>query len=229
MKSWAQLGMVVLLGLSAAGGATPALSVSPPNEQVDIGSGGAPSLTGSLGGSITGGSSLVQDLLVTVDFGELSPINTNSITKAVIPVSVRSSGDYAVTVSVVGATGGDPNSVQLSDIGFGVGNLQPIGPKASSCGINSVFNPLFNSNPSTTVSTNSAGRATYVSSVANIGASAVILSGPQLSKNGAIKPRGNNGYTFDVVLTVVPQFFTPGNFTLTLNFVIRSTCDSCGC
>ncbi|HEY0100209.1 MAG TPA: hypothetical protein VGB76_14765, partial [Pyrinomonadaceae bacterium] len=43
----------------------------------DLGGGGLPTITGALNGSVSGTSSTTQDLVVTVNFGEVSPLNAN--------------------------------------------------------------------------------------------------------------------------------------------------------
>jgi hypothetical protein len=202
-----------LLGLGA--GSAPAQGR---RDTFDIGSGGLPTITGALQGSVTGSASIFSNLVVTVNFGELSPINTNSVVKVVVPVAIRSTEPYRVTAAVTGTTGGSPNQVQLSDIGFGVQNLRSLGRRASRCGGNSIINPTFNNDPA--LSVNLMGRAAYPSTLASLGASTVILNGPELTR-GRVRPRRtDNGWAFDAVLAVAPQFYAPSNFTLTLTFTI---------
>ena len=50
-------------------------------QALDISSGGLPTITGAVNGSITGSASVQNDLVVTVNFGEVSPLNTNAIMK----------------------------------------------------------------------------------------------------------------------------------------------------
>ena len=188
----------------------------------DIGSAGASTITGSIGGSVIGSSSPLSDLVVTVNFGELTPANTNSVIKVVVPVAIRSTNEYQVTVSVTGTTGTDPNSVQLSDIGFGIQNFRSLGANATPCGANSVINNFFNNDPTTSVTTNPVtGRAEYTSSLANVGASALLINGPILSIFQGIgnwRRDPDNGRAFDVILAIKPQWFEPGTFNLTLTF-----------
>ncbi|HLG14245.1 MAG TPA: hypothetical protein VJH03_07045 [Blastocatellia bacterium] len=195
----------------------------------DIGSAGPPTITGSLGGSVTGSASVLSDLVVTVNFGEMTPINTNDIIKVVVPISIRSTNEYEVTVSIAGTVGADPNAVQLSDIGFGIQNFRSLGGNTTPCSANSVINPSFYNDPATSVTINPAtGRAQYPSSLANVGGSGVpggstlLINGPVLSifqgGVGNWRRQTDNGRTFDAVLAVKPQFFTPSTFTLTLTF-----------
>lgn len=189
----------------------------------DIGSAGLPTITGSVGGSVTGNAVLLSSLAVTVNFGELSPVNTNQIVEVVVPIAMRSDSAYQVAVSLTGSVGSDPNAVRFSDIGFGIQNLRPFGNNATSCGGSSIVTNPFNNDPSSSFTINGAtGRAQYLSSLANLGASTLILSGPQLSNSFGGSGR-NDGWAFDAVLAVKPQYYTPGVFSgVTLTFVISA-------
>src|SRR5438270_12822579 len=68
----------------------------------DISSGGQPTITGGTGGSVTGSSSLLNDLTVTINFGEISPANTNSIVYVVVPFVIGSTQVYQVTFTSTG-------------------------------------------------------------------------------------------------------------------------------
>ena len=70
---------ILFMGLSLAG-----LGVDMHAQTFDISSGGAPTITGAVGGSVTGSSSVLNNLLVTINFGEVSPSNTNSIVKITV-------------------------------------------------------------------------------------------------------------------------------------------------
>ncbi|MEK6321333.1 MAG: hypothetical protein AABN33_06575 [Acidobacteriota bacterium] len=189
----------------------------------DMGSAGLPTITGSVGGSVTGTSTLLSNLVVTVNFGELSPINSNQIVKVVIPIALRSDSEYQMAVSRLGSVGIDPNSVQFSDIGIGIQNLRPYGNRAATCGVNSTIQSPFNNDPSSTFTINGAtGRAQYSSSLANLGISTVVLNGPQLSENFGASGQ-NDGWAFDAILAVKPQYYTPGVVgVITLTFTISS-------
>ena len=189
----------------------------------DIGSAGMPTISGSVGGSVTGSSTLLAALSVTVNFGELSPANANQLVTLVIPIALRSDAAYQVTVTRTGSVGADPNSVQFSDIGFGIQNLRPFGNAASSCGGTSTIRSPFNNDPSSSFTISGAtGRAQYLSSLANFGVSTVVLNGPELSDNFAGSGQ-NDGWAFDAILAVKPQYYTPGTFgTFTLTFTISA-------
>jgi spore coat protein U-like protein len=76
-------------------------------QALDISSGGQPTITGAVGGSVTGSASVLNDLIVTMDFGEVSPLNTNSIVKVVVPIALRSNQPYQVSVTVSGLINGN--------------------------------------------------------------------------------------------------------------------------
>ena len=189
----------------------------------DMGSAGLPTITGSVGGSVTGTSTLLSNLVVTVNFGELSPANSNTIVRVVIPIAMRSDRRYQMRVARTGSVGVDPNSVQFSDIGFGIQNLRPFGNTATTCGVDSIIANPFNNDPSLSVTINGAtGRAQYPSSLANIGASTLVINGPRLSENFDGSGQ-NDGWAFDAILAVKPQYYMPGVFgSITLTFTISS-------
>ena len=193
-------------------------------QQFDIGSGGLPTITGARNGSVTGTNDVTQVLVVNVNFGEVSPINASNVVKVVVPISIRSTSPYQVAVSVAGAFNANPLAVQRSDIGFGAGNIRSLGSKARQCNDSThVFRSPFNNDPSTSVSLDANGRAAYPSSLASLGASTVILSGPELTKgNSVTKKEEDNGYVFDAVFAIKPQFYAAGNFNATLTFTISA-------
>ena len=187
----------------------------------DISSGGAATITGALSGSVTGSSSVLNNLSVTINFGEVSPANTNSIVKVVVPIAIRSSTRYQVAVTYSGSMGASAQAVQRTDIGFGANNLRSMGAKAKVCTNSShIFRSPFNNDPATGVTINAAGRATYPSTLNNVGASTVILSGPQLTSDISPVRQTNNGYIFDAIFAITPQFYAVGSTTATLTFTI---------
>ena len=189
----------------------------------DIGSGGQPTITGASNGSVTGTSVTTQDLLVTVNFGEISPINTNNLVKVVIPVAIRSTDPYQVSVSVSGSFNGNSQAVQASDIGLGVINLRQMGVKSQDCSRSPhLFRAPFNNDPSLNLTLDANGRTAYPSSLANVGVNTVILSGPKLTKGSITKHESDNGYIFDAILTIRPQFYASGTFNLTITFTISA-------
>lgn len=194
-----------------------------PAQTLDISSGGIPTITGALAGSVTGSSSVLNNLSVTVNFGEVSPANTNNIVKVVVPIAIRSSARYQVSVTYTGSMGVNAQAVQKTDIGFGVNNLRSMGANSRVCTRSShIFYTPFNNDPSSGVTVNAAGRATYTSTLNNISGSTIILSGPRLSSNVSPVRQTNNGYVFDAIFVVTPQFFASGASSVTLTFTIAS-------
>ena len=191
-------------------------------QALDISSGGQPTITGTLGGSVTGSASVLNNLVVTINFGEVSPANTNAIVKVVVPIGIRSTQPYQVSVSVAGLGNANPQALQASDIGFGVGNLRSLGAGAKVCTRSGhIFYPPFNNDPANTVTINGSGRAAYQSSLANISGSTVILSGPRLT-SGSVTRATDNGYAFDAIFAITPQFFAAGVSSATLTFTISA-------
>jgi hypothetical protein len=126
-------------------------------------------------------------------------------------------------MTVSGESNAVVQGLQKSDIGFGVGNIRPIGPQARTCTQSShTFNPLFYNDPSVVVFISSSGRAAYPSSLANAVSSTVILSGPRLTSNNNPNRNGNDGWVFDAIFVVTPQFFASGTTSTTVNFTISA-------
>jgi hypothetical protein len=212
------LKMVVLFCLVASGAATRAVFAQ---QYYDISSGGQPTITGALGGSVTANSDVTQNLSVIVNFGEVSPANTNSIVKVTVPITIRSRDPYQITVAMTASNNLDSRAIQLSDIGYGVRNLRPLGNKAQVCSNSShVFNSLLNNDPAATPSFNSSGRVTYKSTLANLTAPTVILNGPKLTQGTGIQRRDDDGWVFDAVFVITPQFFAASTGSATLTFSI---------
>jgi hypothetical protein len=209
--------LLLLLLLCAAGTTASAQSF-------DIGGGDLPTMTGALGGSVSGTSSTTQDLVVTVNFGEVSPVNANNLVKVVVPIAIRSTNPYQVSVSLAGAFSGNLQAVQRSDIGFGVVNIRQMGNKSQDCTRSQhLFRSPFDDDPATSITLDANGRAAYPSSLSNIAAgSTVILSGPKLTKGSITKHEDDNGYIFDAILTIKPQFYATGAFSGTITFTISA-------
>lgn len=191
-------------------------------QALDISSGGAPTITGSSGGSVMGSSSVLNDLVVTINFGEISPANINNIVKVVVPIAVRSNQQYQVQASVTGGTNANPQALQRTDIGFGVNNFRSLGSNARVC-TNSphIFYTPFNNDPAVNVTINASGRATYPSTLNNAVSAPTILSGPRLS-NGNNQRQTNDGYAFDAIFVITPQFYATGTTSATVTFTISA-------
>src|SRR6185369_7498047 len=81
-------------------------------QALDISSGGLPTITGAVSGSVSGSADVRNDLVVTINFGEVSPMNTNAIVKVVVPIALRSNQPYQVAVSMSGLNNANAEAVQ---------------------------------------------------------------------------------------------------------------------
>ena len=190
-------------------------------QALDISSGGQPAITGDVNGSVTGSASVLNDLVVTVNFGEVSPLNTNPIVKVVVPIALRSNQPYQVSVSLSGFTSGSGEALQASDVGLGFQNLRLLGGAGKVCNQSThIVRSPFDNDPATTATVGANGRVSYQSSFANLSGSTVILSGPELSKNASSKRQLSDGWVFDAIITITPQFFSAGVSSATLTFSI---------
>lgn len=193
------------------------------SQALDISSGGQPTITGALGGSVTGSSNVLNDLIVTVDFGEVSPANTNSIVRVVVPIAIRSSQSYKVVASVSGSTNANLQAVQRSDIGFGVVNFRSMGANARVCDQSPhIINSPFGNNPAGNVTIDASGRAAYPSTLNNLVTPATIVSGPRLSNGNDDSRETDDGYLFNAILAITPQYYRVGSTSLILTFTISS-------
>jgi hypothetical protein len=192
-------------------------------QALDISSGGQPTITGAVGGSVTGSALVTDDFVVTINFGEVSPLNTNSIVKVIVPFALRSNQPYQVSVSLSGLNNANGEAVQASDIGFGIQNPRLLGGAGKICTQSThIIRSPFNNDPALTATVGSNGRVSYQSSLGNLSGSTVILSGPELSKNNSSKRQQSDGWIFDAVFTLTPQFFAAGVSSATLTFTITA-------
>jgi hypothetical protein len=60
----------------------------------------------------------------------------------------------------------------------------------------------------------------YPSTLANLSGATIILTGPELSKNNSSKRQQSDGWIFDAVFALTPQFFVSGVSSTTLIFTI---------
>jgi hypothetical protein len=194
---------------------------SVPAQALDISSGGLPTITGSVNGSVTGSANVTNDLVVTVNFGEVSPLNTNPIVKVIIPIALRSNQPYQVSVSASGISNANGEGLQASDVGLGIQSPRLLGGAGQACNQSThIVRSPFNNDPATSATVATNGRVSYPSTLANISGSTIVLSGPELSKNNSSKRQQSDGWVFDVFLTITPQFFTAGVSSATLVFSI---------
>jgi len=171
-KAFAYLLVCVLILLAARSTSAQAL---------DISSGGLPTITGAVNGSVTGSADVKSDLVVTINFGEVSPLNTNSIVKVVVPVGIRSNQPYQVAVSMSGLNNANSEAIHASDVGFGIQNIRVLGGAGKVCTQSThIIRSPFNNDPASSASVGGNGRISYTSTLANLAGSTVVLSGPQL-------------------------------------------------
>ena len=190
-------------------------------QALDISSGGQPTITGALNGSVTGSASVTNDLVVTINFGEVSPLNPNAIVKVVVPIAVRSNQPYQVAVTMAGLNNANAEAIQASDVGFGLQDMRLLGGGGKICNQSThIIRSPFDNDPAVSATVGSNGRMAYSSSLANLSGSTVILSGPELSKNNSSKRQQSDGYVFDAIFTLTPQFFAAGVSSATLVFSI---------
>ena len=167
--------------------------------------------------------SVLNDLVVTIDLGEVSPLNTNNIVKVTVPIGVRSQLPYMVTVTSSGSINLNAQAVQRTDVGFGVNNMRAMGSQAQVCTQSQhIFYSPFNNDPAANVSTNASGRITYPSTLNNVGVATTILSGPKLTHNSNGTRQTNDGYIFDAIIAITPQFYAAGTTSATLIFTISA-------
>ncbi len=190
-------------------------------QNYDLSSGRHPTINGAQGGSVTGTADVTQNLSVTVNFGEVSAANPNKVVKVVVPIAVRSLQPYQVIVTMTGAGNIDPRAIQLSDIGFGANNMRVLGAKGQICTKSThIFNSSFNTDPSTSFSIDANGRVAYQASLANLTLSTVILTGPKLTQGTGSSRRTDDGWVFDAIFVITPQFFNSGTSSVILTFTI---------
>ena len=190
-------------------------------QALDISSGGLPTITGAVNGSVTGNANVTGDLVVTINFGEVSPLNTNSVVKVVVPIALRSNQPYQVSVSMSGLTNAYSEALQASDVGFGLQNPRLLGGAGQICNQSThIIRSPFNNDPATSATVGSSGRMSYPSTLASLSGPTIILSGPELSKNNSSKRQQSDGWVFDAVFALTPQFFVAGVSSATLIFTI---------
>jgi len=213
----------ILIYTLLIGGVLSAAEQTSSAQALDISAGGQPTITGAVNGSVTGNSSVTSDLVVTINFGEVSPLNQNSIVKVVVPIAIRSNQPYQVAVSMSGLSNANAQALQSSDIGFGAQNIRLLGGAGKICTQSAhIFSSPFNNDPSSSATVAANGRVTYTSSLANLTGATVILSGPQLSKNNSSIRQQSDGYVFDAIFALTPQFFATGISSATLIFTIAA-------
>lgn len=191
--------------------------------------GGTPTLTNAIGGSISGGSFNQRPFSVTVNFGELGPSNQNGVVSAVIPIQLLSDRNYVLKAQVTANTFvlSDSESIQASDIGFGLQNIRAAGNggglKDNPTPVtNSVIVAAFNNDPRTAINLTPL-RATFPNTLTSISNLTQIMSGPQITDDRSLPSNCTNcGIIVDAIFAVKPQYFTPGSVSVTVTFTISN-------
>jgi hypothetical protein len=120
-----------------------------------------------------------------------------------------------------GLTNANGEAVQATDVGFGIQNPRLLGGAGKICTQSThIIRSPFNNDPALTATVGTNGRVSYQSSLGNLSGSTVILSGPELSKNNSIKRQQSDGWIFDAIFTLTPQFFAAGVSSATLTFSV---------
>ena len=122
-----------------------------------------------------------------------------------------------------GLNNANTEAVQASDVGFGLQNIRVLGGAGKICTQSThIIRSPFNNDPAISATVGTNGRMAYTSSLSNLSGSTVILSGPQLSKNNSANRQQSDGYVFDAIFTLTPQFFASGISSATLIFTISA-------
>lgn len=200
---------------------------------VEVRAGGAATLANNSGGGITNnkskGDNLNNPTTLTIDFGEVGPSNTASFVTATVPLRLRSNVSYTLKTSAAAMTYGsgipDASSVTLADIGFGLSTATRDSGGGVAGGSDTIAalasgDPTLGANGSVDAVT---GRYVYNAnhSLANYTTSTTVLTGPRIMD--AMVPGGNtNGLVVTTIMSIKPQFFTPGSFSTSVTFTISN-------
>jgi hypothetical protein len=183
-------------------------------------SGGAATLTGNSGGSVTTDGSVNNPLAVVVNLGELGPSNTNSFVKLAVPLKIRSNTAYQLSMSgSISGTGSTAYRLQASDVGFGLVTSARSSDLASGTDTNATPG-----DPTVGGSTNADGRWVFAGSNSTLGdfsSATEVLSGQRVNKT---VPRSNtSGLVVPAVFAVKPQFYDPASSaTISVAFTIAA-------
>jgi hypothetical protein len=187
---------------------------------VELNSGGAVTLSGSSGGSVTTDGTLDSPLAVVVNMGELGPSNSNSFVKLSVPLKLRSNVSYQLKMSgSLSGAGAAASSLKVTDVGFG---MDPSARPASlSSGTDTNATP---GDPTVGGSTDANGRWLFAGSNSTLGdfsSAATVLSGPRINKT---VPKANtSGLVVPAIFAIKPQFYDPAaSITISANFTISA-------
>jgi hypothetical protein len=187
---------------------------------VEFNSGGAITLTGASGGSITTDGTANSPLAASINLGELGPSNTNTFVTASVPLKLRSNAAYTLSmIATVSSTGSTSNKIGAADIGFGLGTISRTGTGVNTAGTDTngtAGDPTLAGNGSVNGTT---GRYDFTGVKSNLS----LFSTSTVALNGAFilnaVPRTNtNGLTVPAIFAVKPQFFENGTTTVSVTF-----------
>lgn len=215
------LSAVTCLGQSTSGTVSMSATVS---KFVELNSGGAVTLTGNSGGGVTADGVANSPLAVSVNLGELGPVNTNNFVIAQVPLKLRSNAPYVLSMSAtVTSSGTTTNRILAADVGFGLGTITRAGTGVHLTGTDTNAtsgDPTLPANGSVNATS---GRYEFTGVRSNLGAFASATT----ALNGAFimnaVPRSNtNGLTVPAFFAIKPQFFENGTTTISVTFTVTA-------
>lgn len=191
---------------------------------VEINSGGAVTLTGNSGGGVTTDGVVNSPLAVSINLGELGPVNTNNFVTATVPLKIRSNAGYVLSMSAtVTSSGTTTNRISAADVGFGLGTVTRSGTGVNGSGTDTNAtsgDPTLPANGSVNATS---GRYEFTAVRSNLNA----FSSPTTALNGSFimnaVPRSNgNGLTVPAFFAIKPQFFENGTTTISVTFTVTA-------
>ena len=207
-------------GQSTTGTVTLSATVS---KFVEINSGGAVTLTGNTGGGVTTDGVANSPLAVSINLGELGPVNTNPFVTAQVPLKLRSNAAYVLSMSAtVTSSGTTASRITAADVGFGLGTVSRTG-----LGVNAGADTNATSGDPTLAANGAvngtSGRYEFNAVRSNLSA----FSSATTALNGSFimnaVPRSNgNGLTVPAFFAIKPQFFDNGTTTISVTFTVTA-------
>lgn len=189
---------------------------------VKLTSGGAATLTGSIGGGVTTQSASDAALATVVNFGEVGPGNANTYVCFTQPLFLRSNATASVRVAVTAGVFGPGASVQKSDIGIGVRNLSASGVNADVT--NTTIVAAFAADPcaAPVAPTGIPTFSATLNSLATVAPGTTLISTTSPWSLRGSQNAASNRARVDLKLAIVPQAFTVGTFSATVTLTITS-------
>ena len=187
---------------------------------VEFNSGGAITLTGASGGSITTDGTANTPLTASLNLGELGPSNLSTFVTASVPLKLRSNAAYTLSmIATVSSSGTTSNKIGAADIGFGLGTVVRTGTGVNSAGGDTnatAGDPTLAGNGSVNATS---GRYDFTGTKSNLSSFAtttVALNGASILN--AVPRTNTNGLTVPAIFAVKPQFFENGTTTVSVTF-----------